>query len=99
MIIVSQVINRIGMGWGCCNYIHCMSMLRNGRSLILGALWLEFPYQTTYAPLPSTLLLLVIRRDNVTIKVAHDIIVGILEYNIRGKGSFFIQIYIYNHAL
>ena len=66
-----------------------MSMLRNGRSLILGALWLEFPYQTTNAPLPSTLLLLVIRRDNITIKVAHDNIIivayNILEYNIRGK--------------
>ena len=51
-------------------------MLRNGWSLILGALWLEFPYQTTNAPLPSTLLLLVIKRDNVTTEVARDIIVG-----------------------
>ena len=55
MIIVSQVMNGIGMGRGCCN---CISMLRNGRSLILGTIWLEFSYQTTDAPLPSTLLLL-----------------------------------------
>ena len=66
-----------------------MSLLSNGRSLILGAFWLEFSYQTTDAPLLTSTLLLfvVINILYIYIMLSRAPLDVILDIQYHAKGS------------